>query len=135
MPNTVKVIGLKEANRALKQLPAEAQVGVQHVEDVTAFHIATDASRHAPRSTNGSRGHPPGFLAASIRWESRPRSLAAVVGVSAAAFYWKFWEYGTRKLTARPMFRPAADAIRFDHHTRLVDALSRAASTIARRAK
>ncbi len=135
MSSTVKVIGLREANRSLKQLPPEAQAGAQHVFDVTAFHVSTAAASHAPRSVDGSRGHPPGFLAASIRWESRPRSLAAVVGVAAAAFYWKFVEYGTRKMAARPYLRPAADANRFDHQSRLVDALSRAASKIARSAK
>lgn len=135
MPTTINVVGLKEAKRALKSLPAEAKSATQHVMDVTAFHVSTDAVSHAPRSAKGSRGNPPGFLAASIRWESRPRSLSAVVGVAAAAFYWKFLEYGTRFISARPFMRPAADANRFDHQRRLVDALSRAASKIARSAK
>jgi HK97 gp10 family phage protein len=135
MPNAVRVIGLKEANRALRRLPPVAKDESQTVMDVTAFHVSTAASAKAPRSADGSHGRKPGFLAASIKWASRPRSLSAVVGVSSDAFYWKFLEYGTRYLSARPFFRPAADENRADHQRRMVDALSRAASKIAREAK
>jgi HK97 gp10 family phage protein len=131
----VELVGLREANRALRQLPDLAKGSVQQVHDVTAFQVARAASAKAPRSADGSHGNPPGFLAAAIRWESRPRSLSAVVGVGAAAFYWKFLEYGTRFLSARPFLRPAADENRRDHRSRLIDALSRAATRVKQLAR
>lgn len=135
MPNSVDLIGLKQANAALRRLPEFAKLDAQQAMDVTAFHVSREAAAQAPRSADGSHGHPAGFLAANIRWESRPRSLSAVVGVAAAAFYWKFVEYGTRFMSAMPFLRPAADRNRADHHTRLVEALSRAARRVAALAK
>lgn len=131
MAQTIQVIGLKEANAALRRLPDVAKIRVQAVEDVTAFQVAREASLKAPRSIHGSRGHPPGFLASSIHWASRPRSLSAVVGIARAAFYWRFLEFGTRYLAARPFLRPSADNNRTDHRRRLVEALKRAGSEIA----
>ena len=134
MPETVKVVGLREANRALRRLPVVAQDGSQKVMDVTAFQVSRTASSHAPHSADGSHGRAAGFLARAIAWKSRPRSLSAVVTVAAEAFYWKFVEFGTRRMAAQPFFRPAADGVRDDHHRRMIDALSKAASKIAREA-
>ncbi len=133
--NRVELIGLKEANRALKKLPDTAKPKIQHVHDVTAFNVYRAASILAPTSRDGSHGHPPGFLRKSIQWASRPRSLSAIVGVAFEAFYWVFLEYGTRKMSAKPFMRPAADANRADHRTRLVDALKRSSAQMAREAK
>ncbi len=135
MATTVELVGLKEANRALKRLPEVAKGKAQQTMDVTAFHVAREASLLAPRSKDGTHGHEPGFLARSIRWESRPRSVSSVVGIAAAAFYWKFLEFGTRYLTARPFLRSAADANREDHRRRLIEALGKAASQITREAQ
>ena len=56
-----------------------------------------------------------------------------VVGVEKGdAYYWKFLEYGTVKMEATPMFRPAADAVSNDHNTRLMQALERAKSRMER---
>lgn len=134
MATSVEIIGLKEANRALRRLPEAAKANAQHTMDVTAFHVAREASLLAPRSKTGTHGHAAGFLAASIHWESRPRSLSAVVGIAAAAFYWKFLEFGTRYITARPFLRSSADANREDHRRRLIEALGKAASQITREA-
>lgn len=125
-PLTVEVVGLTEANAALRRLPEAAKIRVQVVEDTTAFHVAREASIKAPRSARGTHGHEPGFLARSIQWQSRPRSLSAVVGIARAAFYWKFLEFGTRFLSARPFVRPAADSNRLDHRRRLIAALQKA---------
>jgi HK97 gp10 family phage protein len=135
MTKSVEVVGLKEANRALKRLPDVAKGEAQKVMDVTAFQVARTASSKAPRSADGSHKRPAGFLARSISWVSRPRSLSAVVAVAKAAFYWKFIEYGTKHSAARPFLRPAADEMRNDHQKRMADALSRAGARIAREAK
>lgn len=131
----VQIVGLKEANRALKRLPDVAKGEAQKVMDVTAFHVARSAQAKAPRSEDGSHGHQPGFLARSIEWVSRPRSASAVVGIATAAFYWKFLEYGTKFASARPFLRPAADEHRGEHQRQMAEALGRAGSRIAREAK
>ncbi len=130
MSATVTVVGLKEANRAIKALPREATGEVQHTMDATAFQVARAASSDAPRSMDGSYGHPSGFLASSIKWDPRPRSLQAVVTVAKAAFYWKFVEFGTRKWKGKSFLRPAADRFREDHRRNLQAALDRAGTAI-----
>lgn len=130
---TVEVIGLKEAVRALRRLPGVAADESQTVMNVTAFQVSRSASSLAPRSADGSHGHAPGFLASAIRWKAG--RLSAVVGILRAAFYWRFVEYGTRKMAAQPFLRPAADSFRHDHRERLVAAMARAASRIARGAR
>jgi HK97 gp10 family phage protein len=100
-----ELIGLREANAALRRLPAFAQVRAQAEMDVTAFQVANRARARAPEAT--------GVLRRAIQWASRPRSVSAVVGVTTDslfarfdAFYWKFVEYGTVKMPARPSCVP-----------------------------
>jgi HK97 gp10 family phage protein len=71
-----------------------------------------------------------GELYRAITWEPRPRSVSAVVGVSPSAFHWKFLEYGTVNMEARPFFRPAAEAMRADHNARMIRALEKAAQKV-----
>lgn len=127
MADAVQIIGLKEANRALRKLPEFAKRRAQHEMDVTAFQVAKGAEQRVARRT--------GQLAADIRWESRPRSLSAVVGIAFRSFYWKFLEYGTVKMGARPFMRPAAEAVADDHGKRLIRALAEAADDVERDAK
>ena len=127
----VEVVGLKEANRALKQLPELARAEAQQVMDTTAFQVAAKATALAPaRSAKPKHGI---HLKDAIRWKRRRGS--AVVGVDPRAFHWKFWEYGTSKMAARPMFRPAADAVRASHQTQMAEALSRAGTKMAQQAR
>jgi HK97 gp10 family phage protein len=118
----VELIGLKEANRALRKLPDYAKAKAQEVMNVTAFQVARLAQARAPRRT--------GQLIGDIAWASRPRSLSAVVGVQAPSYYWKFLEYGTVRMGARPFMRPAADAVDSDHEARLIRALTQAADQV-----
>jgi len=48
------------------------------------------------------------------------------VGVDPSAFHWRFQEYGTVRMAARPFLRPAAEAEQADHQRRLELALNRA---------
>lgn len=116
---SIEVIGLKEANRALKRLPEFAKANVQQTINVTASQLYRAASLKAPRRT--------GLLRASLDWQARPRSLSAIVGARTVAYYWKFVEFGTVKMAARPFLRPAAEALKADHHARMVQTLEKAA--------
>lgn len=120
----VEKIGVKEANRALRALPEYVRVDVQQVIDVSAFHVWQAMRGRARRLT--------GRLIDAIKWASRPRSLSAVVGVEAVAFYWKYLEYGTVKMAAKPFARPAAESQKPDHERRLVAGLSRALGRLGR---
>ncbi len=120
----VTLIGRKEADRAISRLPEYVKGEVQIAATQTTVAIATRAAVLAPRSKDGSHGHPPGFLATQIGWAAS-KGISAIVGVTRKAFYWKFLEYGTVKEQARPFFRPAADEERPRHLQRVKDALIR----------
>lgn len=124
-------IGLKEANAALRNLPEFAKADVQAVMDATAFQVAQGAMARAPMGQTGR-------LRLSIRSQSRPSTVTAVVGIDKGAltypYYWKFIEYGTVKMSARPMFRPAAMAVEASHAARLEQALAKAATRMERSA-
>lgn len=115
-------VTMAQANRALKRLPEFAKGKAQRVMDVTAFQVAEGARRRAPKRT--------GKLAGDLTWQSRPRSVSAVMGVAGLAYYWKFLEYGTTVLRARPFIRPAAMAVEADHESRLTRALTEAADQV-----
>ncbi len=126
-------IGLREANKALRSLPALVQDELQPVFDATAFQVARKAESLAPVLTKADPRRERGALRKAISWSSRPRSLSAVVRInSVIAFYWKFVEYGTIKMRAHPFFRPAADAMRSDHHARTMGALEKAKGRMER---
>lgn len=118
-----ELVGLKEANRALKALPEFARDEAQTTFDATAFHFSRMAAAAAPRKT--------GQLADDIEWESRPRSLSAIVAIRKNSYYWKFQEYGTRRHGAHPFLRPTAVRLRSDHHSRLMQSLERARARMA----
>lgn len=127
MAETVRVIGLREANAALKRLPDFAKAAAQKVMDVSAFQVARGAQTRVRRRT--------GHLAGAITWQSRPRSVSSVVGVARTAYYWKFLEYGTVKMAARPFMRPAAAGVERDHQQRLEVALRGAGDQVERLAQ
>jgi HK97 gp10 family phage protein len=118
---------IRECNRALKLLPEFAKDQAQRTIDTTAFQISRLASQKAPRRT--------GRLQEKITWKSRPRSVSAIVAVESEAFYWKYLEYGTVHLGARPFLRPAAEAMATDHDQRMIQGLERALTQMEREAR
>lgn len=119
----VGVWGLKEAQAALRQLPARAKLKAQEAINVSAFQVAQGAKARAARRT--------GQLIGDIEWRARPASVSAIVGIAFRSFYWKFLEYGTIRMKARSFLRPAAEAVEADHADRLVRALAEAAEDVA----
>jgi len=124
---TTEFVGLKEANAALRRLPEFARDDAQQVMDATASAIARQATSSAPgREPTPRHGV---HLKDAIAWKRR--RFGAVVGVDPRAFHWKFFEYGTKFMPARPMFRPAADAQRTLHQREMENALERASNKMA----
>lgn len=127
----VEVVGLKEANAALRQLPELARAEARQVMDETAFQVASRATALAPaRSAKPKHGI---HLKDAIGWKRRRND--AIAGVDRRAFHWKFFEYGTSKMSATPMFRPAADALRASHQRLMAEALTRANTKMAQQAR
>lgn len=126
MATTSQLIGLKEANRALRALPEAAKPGIQQVMDTTGYRVSQGAKSRVARRT--------GLLQSRIGWQSRPRTLAAVVGIEKDAYYWKFVEYGTVHMNAQPFLRPAAQAEESNHQHALIQALEKANTQMERAA-
>ena len=127
---SAEIKGLKELNEALKQLPDRVARNVlRGAVSAGTTVIRKEAQQRAPVYTGlVSEGHPPpGTLRKSIR-QSQQRQLSSLVqqafhiGVRAAvtrtksgaknldAFYWRFVEFGTSRMAARPFLRPAFEA-------------------------
>lgn len=88
----------------LRQLARAPEVVRKHasvVVGLTTIRIAQRARVFAPEST--------GLLKREILADHKDGKLTGFVGVSESAFYWRFHEYGTVKMPARPFFRPAAE--------------------------
>jgi len=133
MADLVHVSGLKELNDALKQLPERiARNALRGGVYAGAKVVQGEAKLKAPRYTGPvSQGHPPpGTLQRSIIMKQIPeqsslykqtfyvtvrqgkqyRNQGKKGNLSQDAFYWRFVEFGTAKMSARPFLRPAFEA-------------------------
>ena len=122
--NEVEVKGLRELMRALEQLPKE----IQGKPTMTALRAAAkpmreDARAKVPQDTgtvlknivvarskvHNGKNFVWGVVLRVKKMTRRQRQAAAAGGNPLAGdpFYWKFLEFGTSKLPARPFLRPA----------------------------
>jgi HK97 gp10 family phage protein len=68
---------------------------------------------YPPASSPGSPPHRrSGLLRSSVYYEMSRRRLVAYLRVDEAAFYWRFLEYGTSRMAARPFLGVTVDAMR-----------------------
>lgn len=150
MKTTVQVEGFAELDRALAALGPEAtKVGraalrgaANDVRDAVkaAAPVGTGSTKKSARNKGGdSRSYDYGRLRDNIRVrEARARADNTVVMqvTTGNAFWSRFLEYGTRKMSARPFFRPAWDGSRDGAlrtlQTRLGAGIERAAKRLAR---
>ena len=124
--------GLSELSAALKELPQRiARNALRQSVARGASLIRDEAKARAPVSSEAQPGHPlPGTLrrAIVIRHDAKrsgPTSQTYVVAVrqgkkyrnqgkkgnrSQDAYYWRWVEFGTVKMSARPFLRPAFEA-------------------------
>jgi HK97 gp10 family phage protein len=120
------VKGLEEAFKALEQLPAKMEKNIlRGAIRAAAKPVAEDARRRAPVLKDADPRRVAGALAKSIRIRSvnfiqgMLRGGVAAGGgvkvgrgkkaVAADAFYARFVEKGTAKMSPRPFLRPAVD--------------------------
>ena len=100
---TMSLEGFEQTRQAFVKAPALFKVHASSVVAVTTFAIAQRARALVPVGE--------GNLKAAIEG-SKPTAggLIGKVGTSTKdVYYWRFVEFGTKHMTARPFFRPAAE--------------------------
>jgi HK97 gp10 family phage protein len=133
----VKVEGLAELAKALRELPDRVAKNGLRVSVYAGAKVIRDEARlRAPKATEslGPNEPPPGTLKRSVIMKHIPelssltrqtffvtvrhgknyRKQGKKGNLSQDAWYWRFVEFGTRKMRARPFLRPALEAKRRD---------------------
>lgn len=144
---TFKVEGLAELARALRELPEKVAKNGLRVSVYAGAKVVRDEARiRAPRAAQslGANQPPPGTLRRSVIMKQIPelssltrqtffvtvrhgkkyRKQGKKGNLSQDAWYWKFLEFGTSKMRARPFLRPALEAKRREAVQAMKDKLS-----------
>ncbi len=139
---TVKIEGLEQLKKALNQLPVEIQqrslrsavsAGAKVVVDAAIAKAPTDTGslkkaiyRYRSRSQSGTGretyyvGVRKGKKAyADTARNRRLNRVGKKYTVQGEAYYWRFLEFGTAKMQARPFLRPAFEGSR----TKILDVM------------
>jgi HK97 gp10 family phage protein len=157
--DTVHIDGLKELDRALQQLPDRiASNGLRASVYAGAKVVRDEAKLRAPKAAKslGPDQPPPGTLKRSVimkqirelsgqdrqtffvtvRHGKKHRKQGKKGNLSQDAWYWRFIEFGTRKMAARPFLRPALDSKRVEAamamKKRLQERIAKAAAELRR---
>mgnify|MGYP000008431021 CR=1 FL=1 len=144
---SVQIKGLDALAKALKELPDRvAKNGLRAAVYAGAKVIRDEAKLQAPVATGdlGPNQPPPGTLKRSVILKQIPelskknkqtffvtvrhgkkyRKQGKKGNLSQDAWYWRFVEFGTRKMRARPFLRPALEAKRRDAVQAMKDRLT-----------
>ena len=114
---SVEVTGLKELAEKLAQMgPRLERNGLRAAVSAGAEVIRKEARARAPVATGTLRR---AFYKKQIREQSGQKQQTFFVGVRSGkryapkgqdAYYWRFQEFGTAKMPARPFLRPAFES-------------------------
>lgn len=107
------VVGFQELDRALKQLP-------KNIEQKVLRNIAGAGVRALAKQTKANAPVETGKLRKNITTKTTRAKMGKATGYvvirtqgkaadAKNAFYWRFVEFGTSKMSARPFIRPALD--------------------------
>ena len=144
---TFKIEGLAELGKALRELPARVARNGLRVSVYAGAKVVRDEARaRAPKAAQslGPNQPPPGTLKRSVIMKHIPelssltrqtffvtvrhgkkyRKQGKKGNLSQDAWYWRFVEFGTRKMRARPFLRPALEARRREAGQAMKDRLS-----------
>jgi HK97 gp10 family phage protein len=91
--------GFDALQRALATAPEVVRTQTADAVSATAFAIAQRMRTLAPRAS--------GTLRSAI--QARSRGTSGRVEIGSEAFYWRFLEYGTKQMAARPFVRTSAE--------------------------
>jgi len=145
MEIATRIDGLQELARACRELPDRiGRSALRQATSAGAKLVRDDAKTKAPIYTGPvSQGHPPpGTLRKQIYMKrdngsSGPQKQVFIVAVRSGkkfqsvgkkganqdAYYWRFVEFGTVKMTARPYLRPAFEAQKMNAVTAIANVL------------
>ena len=144
---TVKVEGLAELAKALRELPDRVAKNGLRVSVYAGAKVIRDEARlRAPRAAKSlvPNQPPPGTLKRSVIMKHIPelstltrqtffvtvrhgkkyREQGKKGTLSQDAWYWRFLEFGTRKMRAQSFLRPALEAKRHESVQAMKDRLS-----------
>ncbi len=144
---TFKIEGLAELGKALRELPERVARNGLRVSVYAGAKVVRDEARaRAPMAAQslGPNQPPPGTLKRSVIMKHIPelssltrqtffvtvrhgkkyRKQGKKGNLSQDAWYWRFVEFGTRKMRARPFLRPALEAKRREAGQAMKDRLS-----------
>lgn len=151
----VHVRGLAELDRALRELPVRvANRGLRASVYAGAKVIRDEARSRAPKAAQslGPKQPPPGTLRRSVimkhirelsgggrqtyyvlvRQGKKYRNQGKRGNLSQDAWYWRFLEFGTRKMAARPFLRPALESRRREATAAIKERLAQRIQTEAK---
>lgn len=144
---TFKIEGLAELGKALRELPVRVARNGLRVSVYAGAKVVRDEARaRAPKAQQslGPNQPPPGTLKRSVIMKHIPelssstrqtffvtvrhgkkyRKQGKKGNLSQDAWYWRFVEFGTRKMRAQPFLRPALEAKRREAGQAMRDRLS-----------
>ena len=144
---TFKIEGLAELGKVLRELPERVARNGLRVSVYAGAKVVRDEARaRAPKAAQslGPNQPPPGTLKRSVIMKHIPelssltrqtffvtvrhgkkyRKQGKKGNLSQDAWYWRFVEFGTRKMRARPFLRPALEAKRREAGQAMTDRLS-----------
>lgn len=125
MADTQNLTGFKELAEALKALgPKVAKNGLRRATSAGAAIVRNEARKRAPvdtgelkrdimmkRERDARGGDTTGAVyVVYVRAGKKSRAAGKKRNVHRDSFYWKFLEFGTQKMAAKPFLRPAFEA-------------------------
>lgn len=128
MKTSMKVEGLRELGNALKELDSRTQKRI--IRSATAAGariIAKEARDRVPEKTGNVRKN---IRTKNLR-PTTPGLQETAVGVRVrgktgdSAFYWRFLEFGTVKMEAKPFIRPAFEVKKVEAANRIKEQLGK----------
>jgi len=123
--------GLDDVSQALTELaPRQARNIMRATVHGIAGKIRDESKKNAPKQTGALRR-----AIKAKRAKSRPDRPESHVTVDPAAYYWKFLEYGTVKLTGKPFILPAMEKVDAQREQILIEQFGKKFEASMRRAK
>jgi HK97 gp10 family phage protein len=113
---TMSLTGMDALQRALKTAPDTVQLYAADAVTKTGFAIAQRARALVPVGATGALKR---AIASAPASTTRSGPSGRVGLDSPEVFYWRYVEFGTVRVRARPFFRPAADAEADDYVARI----------------
>lgn len=134
-----KILGLDRLNRKLKRLPDVARDQIREAIAQSAREIVDLAVNLVPVDSGALAGSigwtwgkaPKGAMTLGTVKSNGSELVATVYAGDSEAFYARWVEFGTQKMTAQPFFYPSYRALRKRSKSRIKRAITKAAKKVA----